>query len=72
MVNLTRCDKCGKEMPKQENFFEGFEADDFEIVDSKKNLKKLLKPHLCEKCVKGYNILVDRANKEISLYIKKR
>jgi hypothetical protein len=72
MVTLTRCDRCSKEMPKDPFFFGGFEDEDvsFDRINSKRNLDRIVKPHLCNACVKGYNNIILATNKEIRKFLK--
>jgi len=73
-----KCDRCGKELSNNHSDL------DFAMTDTHRDLfakfgqaigertNELTRPHLCSKCVKGYNKIISNTNKEIEAYLKER
>lgn len=77
MVKVEYCDRCGKETSRGDkvdfnNFFEGFEKDaSISIKMGKNDIKKdILRPQLCQKCLEGYNSIIDRTNLEVKKFLE--
>lgn len=83
MVKVTYCDRCGKELERidriAENSFDEM-FDKFDNISGGLNLKitnsklirQLILPQLCPHCLKSYNKIIDRANKEIKIFLKEK
>lgn len=71
MVKKVFCDRCQKEI-KPDGLIEvnEFEEKFRELYDSFEG--KESKPHLCNKCQKGYEKIVSKCEKELKDYIKKK
>ena len=77
MAKITFCDRCAIEIRRvnKDGANDEFNDEDFngifENLDGMlDNLMRVQKFHLCDKCLKGYNKIINNANKEISNFMK--
>lgn len=71
MVERTFCDRCDVEIEDSpfDDFEKIFDSTASEFLNKE---PKILEPHLCRKCNKGYEKIIKVTNKEIERYLEEK